>query len=87
MPLKKLINHIYQYPNIIDQAAINYSPSIIAQYIFDLSKIYNSFYQEEKIFDNTSSETTSFKIALSHTTANTIKSGMLLLGINVPNKM
>tara|TARA_Y100001970_G_scaffold102663_1_gene128892 strand:- start:2230 stop:4023 length:1794 start_codon:yes stop_codon:yes gene_type:complete len=87
LPLKKLINHIYQFPNIIDQAAFNHSPSIIAQYIFDLSKIYNSFYQEEKIFDNTSSETTSFKIALSHTTANTIKDGMILLGISVPNKM
>ncbi len=87
LPLKKLINHIYQFPNIIDQAASNHSPSIVAQYIFDLSKIYNSFYQEEKIFDNTSSETTSFKIALSHTTANTIKDGMLLLGISVPNKM
>ena len=87
LPLKKLINHIYQFPNIIDQAASNHSPSIVAQYIFDLSKIYNSFYQEEKIFDNTPSETTSFKIALSHTTANTIKDGMLLLGISVPNKM
>ena len=87
LPLKKLINHIYQFPNIIDQAASNHSPSIVAQYIFDLSKIYNSFYQEEKIFDNTSSETTSFKIALSHTTAKTIKDGMMLLGISVPNKM
>ena len=87
LPLKKLINHIYQFPNIIDQAALNHSPSIIAHYIFDLSKIYNSFYQEEKIFDNTSSETTSFKIALSHKTANTIRDGMMLLGINVPNKM
>ena len=87
LPLKKLINHIYQFPYIIDQAGLNYSPSIIAQYIFDLAKLYNSFYQEEKIFDNTSSETTSFKIALSHTSANTIKNGMMLLGIKVPTKM
>ena len=49
LPLKKLINHIYQFPNIIDQAASNHSPSIVAQYIFDLSKIYNSFYHENEL--------------------------------------
>ena len=85
--IKKLINHIYIFPDIISQSSKTYSPSLVCQYVFDLAKLYNSFYQDEKIFDGENNETTSFKIALSDLTANTIKNSLELLGVGVPNKM
>ena len=56
-----------------------YSPSLLCQYVFDLAKLYNSFYQDEKIFDGENNETSSFKIALSDLTANTIKNSLELI--------
>ena len=87
LSIKKLINHIYIFPDIISQSSKTYSPSLLCQYVFDLAKLYNSFYQDEKIFDGENNETTSFKIALSDLTANTIKNSLELLGVGVPNKM
>ena len=84
---KKIIDHIYQLPKIIKISSDSYSPSLISQFIYDLSKLFNSFYQEEKIIDGKNNETTSFKIALSHLTSTTIKNCLELLGIDVPNKM
>jgi len=87
LSIKKLINHIYIFPDIISQSSKTYSPSLVCQYVFDLAKLYNSFYQDEKIFDGENNETTSFKISLSDLTANTIKNSLELLGVGVPNKM
>ena len=84
---KKIINHIYQFPNIIKISSDSHSPSLISQFSYDLSKLFNTFYQEEKIIDGKNNETTSFKIALSHLTSVTIKNSLELLGIDVPEKM
>jgi len=84
---KKIINHIYQFPNIIKISSDSHSPSLISQFTYDLSKLFNTFYQEEKIIDGKNNETTSFKIALSHLTSVTIKNSLELLGIDVPEKM
>ena len=84
---KKIIDQIVNYKYILESAAESYSPSIICNYVYELSKTYNSFYQEEKIFDGKNNETTSFKIALSNITSNVIKSLLNLLGIDVTNKM
>jgi len=84
---KKVIDHIYQLPKIIKTSSETYSPSLISQFTYDLSKLYNAFYQEEKIIDGNNNETTSFKIALSHLTSITIKNSLELLGIDVPKKM
>tara|TARA_B100001564_G_scaffold87279_1_gene70907 strand:- start:40 stop:1830 length:1791 start_codon:yes stop_codon:yes gene_type:complete len=84
---KKIIDQIVNYKFILESAAESYSPSIICNYVYELSKTYNSFYQEEKIFDGKNNETTSFKIALSNITSNVIKSLLNLLGIDVTNKM
>ena len=84
---KKIIDQIVNYKFILESAAESYSPSIICNYVYELSKTYNSFYQEEKIFDGKNNETTSFKIALSNMTSNVIKSLLNLLGIDVTNKM
>ena len=84
---KKIIDHIFQFPNIIEISSDSYSPSLISQFAYDLAKLFNSFYQDEKIIDGKNNETTSFKIALSHLTSITIKNSLELLGVDVPKKM
>ena len=84
---KRIIDLIANYKSMLELAAVSHSPSVICNYVYDLSKTYNSFYQEEKIFDGKNNETTSFKIALSDITSKVIKSSLNLLGISVTNKM
>ena len=84
---KRIIDLIANYKSMLELAAVSHSPSVICNYVYDLSKTYNSFYQEEKIFDGKNNETTSFKIALSDITSRVIKSSLNLLGISVTNKM
>ncbi|ALI97912.1 arginine--tRNA ligase [Rufibacter tibetensis] len=73
--------------SIIEEAARNYAPSIIAQYAFDVAKGYNRFYTEVPIFQETNAQVLSFRIALSAQVANTLKKVMGLLGIAVPERM
>ena len=84
---RKIINHLNSFPDIIKTSAKTHSPSSICQYVFDLSKLFNSFYQYEKIIDGNNNETTTFKIALSDLTALTIIQSLELLGIDVPERM
>ncbi|MEL0009763.1 MAG: arginine--tRNA ligase [Flammeovirgaceae bacterium] len=84
---KKIINQLNSFSDVIELSAKTYSPSIICQYVFDLSKLFNSFYQVEKIIDGKNNVTTSFKIALSDMTSLTISRSLKLLGIDVPEKM
>lgn len=71
----------------IKQAGKEYSPAVIAQYLFDLAKEYNRFYAELPIFNESDDQMQAFRIALSAQVAKTIKAGMKLLGIEVPEKM
>jgi arginyl-tRNA synthetase len=71
----------------ITEAAIDYSPYVICQYIFDLAKEYNKFYQEVSIFNEPDQDKLMFRIAFSETVARTIKTGMGLMGIEVPERM
>ena len=71
----------------IKMAGDEYSPAIIAQYLFDLAKEYNRFYADLPIFHENNSSILAFRVALSALTAETIKKGMSLLGIDVPERM
>ncbi|HSI78865.1 MAG TPA: arginine--tRNA ligase [Lunatimonas sp.] len=84
---KNLIILLQDYEKKLRTAAEEYAPSVIAQYLFDLSKEYNRFYAELPIFSETKGQLQSFRVALSQQVAKTIKIGMKLLGINVPEKM
>ncbi len=75
------------YQEKLKEAARNYDPSVIAQYIFDLAKEYNRFYADVPIFNEKDENIINFRVALSKKVAETIKSGMLLLGIKVPDRM
>ena len=75
------------FPNKIAEAAKEYAPSIIAQYVFDLAKEYNRFYTEVPIFAESDENILTFRISFSKAVAEAIKKGMSLLGIEVPERM
>jgi arginyl-tRNA synthetase len=82
--LSQLLN---DFERKIKLAAEEYSPAILAQYLFDLAKEYNRFYAELPIFHEKDQQLQAFRVALSLQTAKTIKRGMSLLGIQVPERM
>jgi arginyl-tRNA synthetase len=84
---KELIKIIVEYPMIVEQAGNEYSPAVIANYTYELAKTFNSFFQSISIFREESETIKNMRLQLSKMTANTIKSGMNLLGIEVPNRM
>lgn len=78
---------MYNYPTIIKQAGEQYSPALIGNYVFDLVKSYNKFYQDISILKEEDENKKQFRISLSAFVADTIKQAMLLLGIDVPERM
>ena len=84
---RDLIYAISQYPEKLALAANEYSPAVVAQYVYDIAKEYNRFYAEVSIFSEDDVEKRKFRVGLSALAAETIKVNMDLLGINVPNRM
>lgn len=84
---KNVLKHLHNYPAIIKQAGDQYSPAQISNYIFDLVKTYNKFYQEINILKEEDEVKKRFRILLSAFVADNIKKTMLLLGIDVPERM
>ncbi|NVJ86038.1 MAG: arginine--tRNA ligase [Algoriphagus sp.] len=82
-----LIFLLNDFEKKIKLAGDEYSPSIISQYLFDLAKEYNRFYADLPIFSEENPNVVTFRVALSELTAKTIKKGMSLLGIQVPERM
>ncbi len=84
---KELIKQLELYPEIIQQAAKNYSPAVIANYTYDLVKEFNSFYQNVSILGEENQDKKIFRVQLAKKVADTIKSAFNLLGIQVPERM
>ncbi|WP_438711399.1 arginine--tRNA ligase [Aquimarina muelleri] len=84
---RDLIKQLGYYPEVIQNAASELSPAIIANYTYDLVKSYNSFFQNVSIFGADTDKEKIFRIQLSGLVGNTIKSAFGLLGINVPDRM
>jgi arginyl-tRNA synthetase len=84
---KELLKQIELYPEIIQQAATNQSPALIANYTYDLVKSYNSFFQNVSIFGADKEDEKIFRVQLSSLVGNIIKSAFGLLGITVPERM
>jgi|TARA_B110000495_G_scaffold199788_1_gene213844 arginyl-tRNA synthetase len=82
-----LLAHLVRFEEVILQAARDYSPALLAQYVYDLAKDYNGFYQELSIFNEPDEHLVTFRIGLSRLTAKVIRHSMNLLGIEVPNRM
>ncbi len=84
---KEVIVTLEQYPAAIEQACIDHNPSVVANYVFNLAKAFNSFYTEHSIANAETPEKKQLRLQLASMTANVIKSGMQLLGIAVPERM
>jgi len=84
---KELLKLVELYPEVIQQAAINQSPALIANYTYDLVKGYNSFFQNVSIFGADTEDEKIFRVQLSSLVGNVIKSAFQLLGITVPERM
>lgn len=76
-----------QFPDIIQTAAESYSPAIVANYVYELAKFYNKFYQDKQILKVDDENVKQFRLQLSAATAKTINKAMKLLGIEVPERM
>ena len=88
LPLeKKLLVILEQFGGTIDKAANEHNPSEIAIYVFEVAKIFNSFYAEHSITNAESEEKKQLRLQLASMSATVIKSGMQLLGIDVPERM
>ncbi len=82
-----LIKEVYNFKGMVIDAAKNLNPAAIANYVYNLAKLYNSFYQEFTIFKCKSDDLKSFRLKLSESVAVTIKTGLNILGIDVPHRM
>ncbi len=84
---KEILRMLYIYPEIIQSAGNELNPSFIANYIYDLVKAYNRFYQDTPILKEKNRELQLFRLHLSTFTAHIINDAMHLLGINTPERM
>ena len=84
---KEVIKIIHEYPSVIDNSFKELSPALIANYLFDLVKSYNSLYQNHHILNSESTDSTSIRLIISIKTSHVIESCCDLLGIELPNKM
>jgi arginyl-tRNA synthetase len=84
---RETIVHLLDFENKLNQSANEYAPSIIANYVYDLAKLFNSFYAEVSIFQESNPEVVKFRIAFCFVVSQTIKTCTKLLGINVPERM
>ena len=82
-----MIKQLELFPEVIQQAAANFSPAIIANYTYDLVKEFNSFYQNVSILGEKEQDKKIIRVQLSKKVADTIKQAFLLLGIEVPERM
>ena len=82
-----LIQLTADFASVIKEAGSEYSPAIVANYIYDLVKEYNQFYHDFSILREENSEVKAFRLVLSSNVAKVVKSGMSLLGLDVPERM
>jgi len=88
LPLEKELSiHLETFPAVLEDAAQEHDPSKVAIYVFNLAKIFNSFYTEHSIGNAESQEKKELRLQLSRLTAQVIKNGMHVLGIKVPERM
>jgi arginyl-tRNA synthetase len=84
---RELVKQLLDFPGVVQAAAEEYSPAVIANYTYDLVKEFNSFYQQVSILGEADAEKRSFRVELSAQVAGVIRSGFGLLGIQVPERM
>ncbi|MDQ2720591.1 MAG: arginine--tRNA ligase [Bacteroidota bacterium] len=84
---RQLIISLEKYSNAVSEAADEMNPSIIANYVFNLAKLFNSFYVEHSVANAENEKKKKLRLRLSVMTANILRNGLHLLGIKVPERM
>ena len=84
---ESLIKNIAEFPVVIQKAAAAHSPALVANYVYDLVKEYNSYYQNVPMLSVEDAQVRTFRVQLSDLTGRVIKSAMAVLGIPVPERM
>ena len=84
---KEIIRALYDFEDTIEKAATEMSPALIANYVYELVKLFNSFYQNNPILKIEDENVKNFRLYLSQWVANTIQNSLRLLGIGVPERM
>ena len=83
----ELIQRISEFPNVIKQAGEDFSPAVICNYAYALAQAFNSFYHDYSILNEPDQAKRAFRVQLSAVIARTIRQAMMLLGIEVPERM
>ena len=84
---RDLLVMISSFPNIIQSAAAQYSPAVVANYVYALAKEYNQFYHDHNVLKEENETIRKFRLQLSVTIGNVIKSALKVLGIQAPERM
>lgn len=84
---KELIMQLTNFKTVVAKSAETLSPALVANYVYDLVKAYNSFYQNNPILNNEDENVKQFRLNISDLTAKTIKKSLELLGIGTVNRM
>ena len=84
---RELLKTISLYPEIVEEAAREYSPAVLANYCYEITRQFNQFYHDHSILNETDPVKRNFRLALSEVVVNILKSGMGMLGIEMPERM
>ena len=82
-----MIKTIYSFPDILQEAGKELSPAMVANYVYELVKEFNSFYQHIQILKEADPEKRAFRLALCNFIARHVQESMLILGIEMPERM
>ena len=84
---KEILKHLSTYPALVKTAGEQYSPALVANYLYELVKIFNSFYQNVSVLGSKDQKLKSLRLLLCKAVANNIESASGLLGIDLPDRM
>ena len=84
---KQIIRQLHEFPAVVKQAADTFSPAVVANYVYELVKEYNGFYQDTPVLKEEDEHKINFRLAMSDFTGKVIRESMRLLGVQVPERM
>lgn len=84
---REIINQLYRFPAVLQEAADQYDPSLLANYCYDLAKAFHKFWHDHSILSAEGEAVVAFRLALCSAVGNTLKTAMGLLGIEMPDRM
>ncbi len=84
---KELLKRLSLYPSVVKEAGDNYSPAVIANYCYELVKEFNQFYHDHSILGVDDLDVMNFRLVIASAVGKVVKSGMALLGVEMPERM